>query len=204
MAEGGAAGNRETNGGAGAGEPGVGGGSMSAAGIGGESENSAGAGGFAGAGTEPVIPADLRDFVTAVAAAATKAQNDGSLNCARAIPAVPVASLDEAWARAREYVARVSGVKLAALQEDATTCNQPSSAKCAALFQNDVYHSDGRMGDALYPLAQQVDAATSADRVVIFVPHQGNLSLPAVVVTAGVKDGFVMAIAFFNGRSKCE
>jgi hypothetical protein len=95
-------------------------------------------------------------------------------------------------------------VKVGALKEESTKCNLPATAPCANLFQNDVYHSDGRLGDALHPFAQQVDAETNTSQVVILVPQEGNVSQPPVVVTAGVRDGFLMGVAFFDGRSTCE
>jgi hypothetical protein len=161
-------------------------------------------GGAAGTNTQPEVPEELQEFESAVAGAVAQAQKDGSKNCARAIPAVPVSSVEDAWVKVRDFVALVVGVKPAALKEDSTKCNLPATAPCANLFQNDVYHSDGRLGDALHPFAQQVDTETNTSRVVILVPHEGNVSQPPVVVTAGVSDGFLMGLAFFDGRATCE
>jgi hypothetical protein len=193
VADAGAAGTSDA--GAGSGELGNGGASGA---------DGAESGGAAGASSEPEAPEELQELAAAVAAAVTKAQQEGSKNCARAIPSVPVTSVEDAWAKVRDFVALVTGVKAAALKEDSTACNLPVTALCANLFQNDVYHSDGRLGDALYPFAQRVDTDTKTDHVVIFTPQKGNVSQPPVVVTAGISDGFLMGVAFFDGRSTCE
>lgn len=153
---------------------------------------------------EQPVPPWLLQFANGVAFAVKQAQLQGSKNCGHAVPAVPVASVDEAWAKVRDYVTRVTGVKPGALKESVTACNLPVSATCANLFQNDLFHQDGRMGVALYPYAQQVDLKTKTDRVVIFTPQKEGISLPPVVVTAGVAGGWLMGLAYFDGRTTCE
>ncbi|HEX9297960.1 MAG TPA: hypothetical protein VF881_19100 [Polyangiaceae bacterium] len=60
------------------------------------------------------------------------------------------------------------------------------------------------MGNALYPLAQRVDRDGMSVRVTVFSPKQEQLGLPPVVVTAGIRNGWVIGIAFFDRRSTCE
>jgi hypothetical protein len=148
-----------------------------------------------------IPPFDLQLFAKQVRIASWDTQQLGSRNCGSAVSLVPLASASELKVKVQEFVARVVGVRPKDLTETWQSC---ADVPCANLFQNDVYHQDGRMGDALLPAAQRVDAEASDVQLKIFQPVVGGIAGRPVVVSAGIKNGWLMGVAFFSERTKCE
>jgi hypothetical protein len=144
-------------------------------------------------------PPALRQFAEAVRGASKAARLAGSRSCAAPLPAWPLAPGEAPAKPMRTYVSTVLGLPSTSIDESWQGCGGPGQAPCANIFQNDLFHSDGRMGTALHPLAQQVDRDASGEQVAIF----GPVGQRPVVVTAGNAGGWLMGIAFFDQRAEC-
>jgi hypothetical protein len=111
------------------------------------------------------------------------------------IPPVPVSTQDDLAARMLEYVSAATRRQVPKADAKRKDCNGPGRQTCANLFQNDVFHSDGLMGNALHPLAQQIDRES---RTVNLTTYK-SAGQRAVIATAGIYDNrWLMGLAFFD------
>ena len=121
--------------------------------------------------------------------------------CASPLPAVPVAGPADARAAVRASISGALGVAPEALSVTVGECGLPSTASCARRFQHDVYKSSGTTGDALYPLAEELESRGTSVEETIWVPMD---ALPdADVCISGIVDGLLVGVVFFNGRHDC-
>jgi len=139
------------------------------------------------------------DFASRVRMAT--AQVGTSSTCASPLPAVPVASADDARAAVRALIAGSLGVAPEALSVTVVPCGLPSTATCANRFLHDVYKSAGTTGDALYPLAEELESRGTSVEETIWI--RMDASPDAVVCISGIVDGLLVGVVFFNGRQDC-
>lgn len=143
---------------------------------------------------------DFNRFRSDVQAAA--AQAGSSANCAVALPASTAgnrAELHEAVRRAIAAVVLESNV----ITDELHDCGADGAA-CSAVFQRDIFISDGALGASLLAPAQTVERDANTIEEVIWSPTMGMVPLAPVVTIAGIRDGKVLGIAFFNGRTRCD
>jgi hypothetical protein len=147
---------------------------------------------------EAGIPIDLAAFRNDIAQASARAQAAGGPAwCAMAPPSVRVSSAAEVTAAVRSFVSQVLGTAASNLQMAPQACGGPGHAPCADVFNLNAGGFGGPINTEIYPLAQRIDQnATSVQVTVVTLPPSGGAS---VVVTAGIKDGWLMGLAVFGG-----
>ena len=161
-----------------------------------------GAGGNGGTGLQDAASSDsgfAADFADRVRAAV--AQGGTPSTCASALPAIPVASAEEARAAVGAFVAEVRAVAPATLSVLVVECGTPTTASCAGRFQHDLYKSNGIYGESLYPLAVELESRGSFVEETIWSANDGSSS--ADVCISGVVDGLLVGVVMFNGRQTC-
>ena len=121
-------------------------------------------------------------------------------NCAAALPPIATAA-NELSDAVRRQVASVLAPEPSRLDAALRLCGTPGFADCATAFQHDLFKSDGRLGAALYPLAQRVVREAGSVALTVWTPTSGPG--PAVTI-AGVFAGRMLGIAFFNGLQRCD
>jgi hypothetical protein len=136
-----------------------------------------------------------REVQRAVAAAGS------TYNCAAPLPGETLGGPEDLRGAVRRYLVAVLGVRADEIEVIPKPCGTAGAAACASLFQHDLFKSDGRLGTALYPLAQEVERVARFVEVAVWDPATGPG--PAITI-AGVRDGRLFGIAFFNALARCS
>jgi hypothetical protein len=155
--------------------------------------------------TTPTVPDAVRSFnerVESISQAHQTADGGGPHQCATPLPARQVSSPAEARTAVQDYVATMLATPAATLVENAQVCGDESHARCADMFNNDNYHFGGTLPQAIYPLAQEIDAQASSEQLVILTSDQSTNHRVAVVLS-GIENGWLVGIAFFGDRDDC-
>ncbi len=159
-------------------------------------------------GVEQAVDAGIDDemasFARRVRETMRAVQDAGSPGCASAVPMELTDGGPALRQRALDAVSRVTGVPSANIFVEPTPCGQPGFADCATRFQNHMYHLVPPMGDALLPLAKEVDRTASLGDLVIWTPQVGGSAQAADVSHVGIRAGRAYGFIFFSGRTNCE
>jgi hypothetical protein len=150
------------------------------------------------------ISGSLRTFAMDVhQASARAAKTFASAGCGMALVPIEASSTMDPLAYARTLVGRALAAPPASLQADVQPCGDASHAACANIFENDLAHYGGTTSMELLPLAQQLDATTTDEQLVIFSVDQNQMHNLAVVLF-GVRDGWLTGIVFLGGLQSCS
>lgn len=144
---------------------------------------------------------DLREFAEAVQRA--RAERGSPSTCASPLPLVELGAATDTRAGVRAFIADVVGVPLESFRVDTVECGTSTTVSCARTFQHDLYKSNGVLGEALFPVAEQLESCASAVEVTIWVPEVDGITGAAVVCISGVWNAQLAGIAFFNELDTC-
>jgi hypothetical protein len=149
------------------------------------------------------VPGPLTGFTSGVRAASNEAVAVYPNACAAAVPPLRVLSPADVTLAITEYVGGVLGVPLADLDVHPNACGGPASATCANIFGHDLGGLGGPLAQKILPLAERIDQEATEVVMLIVVPTRNGLVLPVVRVLAGIRDGWLMAIAAFANADTC-
>jgi hypothetical protein len=147
---------------------------------------------------------DFDDFAALVRAANDRARQDGDGNCAAALPSVEVVDTASMHKAITAFVGRAQGAAQASVNYGALPCGGANFADCGHEYQHALFKADGRLGGLLLPLATVVDQSAEVVEDASWTPHDdGGLASGLAVTIAGIKEGRLLGIAWFGGRSTC-
>ncbi len=146
-------------------------------------------------------PAELSAFADAVRRTSDATRQNGSPNCAAALPILPAASAADVRRITEAHLARLYGTSEVLAHE--TPCGGDNLGSCPAFFQNHVAHIDGRMTASLPPHAMQVEQQAAPVVVTIWTLSRADVVFATAVTIAGRRGGFVMGLGLYTGLSPC-
>jgi len=139
----------------------------------------------------------------AVEARAAIAASAPSWTCGSVLPAVPVADYQEAQTATRQLIAQVVGVPAADIAMTVNECATPTTVSCAQRFAHDLGKSGGSLMNGLLASAQDLEMNATSVQEIIWVPRQGDLTLPGNVSLSGIAGGVLVGMVVFNAPYDC-